>query len=71
MREERRKELCELLGLIEEDLLIELLHAWRDQRASEFWTAVDQQKSFVEMKEKSVKPSERRIIDSLNGQSGC
>ena len=31
MREERRKELCELLGLIEEDLLIELLHAWRDQ----------------------------------------
>ncbi len=25
MREERRKELCELLGLIEEDLLIELL----------------------------------------------
>jgi hypothetical protein len=36
MREERRKELCELLGLIEEDLLIELLHAWRDQRASEF-----------------------------------
>ena len=32
MREEKRKELCELLGLIEEDLLIELLHAWRDQR---------------------------------------
>jgi hypothetical protein len=29
MREERRKELCELLGLIEEDLLIELPHAWR------------------------------------------
>ncbi len=27
MREERRKELCELLELIEEDLLIELLHA--------------------------------------------
>ncbi len=54
MREERRKEPCELLGLIE-DLLIELLHAWRDQRASEFWTAVDQQKSFVEMKEKVCK----------------
>jgi len=55
MREERRKDPCELLGLIEEDLLIELLHAWRDQRASEFWTAVDQQKSFVEMKEKVCK----------------
>ncbi len=55
MREERRKEPCELLGLIEEDLLIELLHACRDQRASEFWTAVDQQKSFVEMKEKVCK----------------
>jgi hypothetical protein len=53
--EERRKELCELLGLIEEDLLIELLHAWRDRRASEFWTAVDQLKSFVEMKEKVCK----------------
>ena len=55
MREERRKELCELLGLIEEDLLIELLHAWRDQRASDFWTAVDQLKSSVEMKEKVCK----------------
>ncbi len=36
MREERKKELCELLGLIEENLLIESLHPWRDQRASEF-----------------------------------
>ena len=70
MREERRKEPCELLGLIEEDLLIELLHACRDQRASEFWTAVDQLK-FVEMKEKVCKACERRIIDSLNAQSGC
>ena len=55
MHEERRKELCELLGLIEEDLPLELPHAWRDQRASEFWTAVDQLKSFVEMKEKVCK----------------
>ena len=54
MREERRKDPCELLGLIEEDLLIVFLHAWRDQRASEFWTAVDQLK-FVEMKEKVCK----------------
>ena len=55
MREERGKELCELLGLIEEDLLMELLRAWRDRRSSEFWTAVNQLKSFVEMKEKVCK----------------
>jgi hypothetical protein len=55
MREERRKELCELLELIEEDPLIELLHAWRDRKVSEFWTAVDQLRSFTEMKEKVCK----------------
>ncbi len=44
MRGERRKQLCELLQLIEEDLLIELLHSWRDKKAPEFWTGVDQLK---------------------------
>ncbi len=52
MREEIRKQLCELLQLIEEDLLIGLLHSWRDKKAPEFWTGVDQLKSFIEMKDK-------------------
>ena len=52
MRAERRKQLCDLLDIIEEDLLIELLHTWRDKKSTEFWTAVDQLKSFVELKDR-------------------
>ena len=54
MRAERRKQLRDLLDIIEEDLLIELLH-WRDKKSTEFWTAVDQLKSFAELREKVCK----------------